>query len=217
MISASRVDYPGGGGSRSDIDGRASSAGLPATVAVDDDDAERGLVADLLGRHFNDLTHLDDLAVGLEMFATLDGGAGREALHGRRRRRRERGRVDHGGARRTGPHRPLANSSGRPVGTTSLGEDITEKMLAQRALAHRATHDPLTGLANRALIEERLAEAPAGPAPVAVIVCDLDGYKRVNDRLGHAAGDEVLRAVAGRLRGVCRHRIWSAAPPATSS
>jgi PAS domain S-box-containing protein len=104
--------------------------------------------ADLLGRHFNDFTHLDDLAVGLEMFATLDGGA--RSVQAEKRYMGadggvfERGRVDHGGARRTGPQRPLTNSSRRPVGTTSLGEDITEKMLAQRALARRATHDPLT-------------------------------------------------------------------------
>jgi diguanylate cyclase (GGDEF)-like protein len=76
---------------------------------------------------------------------------------------------------------------------------------AQRALAHRATHDPLTGLANRTLMDERLAQAAADATrPVAVILCDLDGFKHVNDRLGHAAGDEVLRAVAGRLRGICR-------------
>jgi PAS domain S-box-containing protein len=114
-------------------------------------------------------------------------------------------------------HTLVTNSAGRPVGTTSLGEDITEKILAQQALAHRATHDPLTGLANRALMEERLAEALAGPAPVAVIVCDLDGFKRVNDRLGHAAGDACcVRSRGGRGASAAR-TTWSAGPPATSS
>jgi diguanylate cyclase (GGDEF)-like protein/PAS domain S-box-containing protein len=102
-------------------------------------------------------------------------------------------------------HTLVTSTSGRPIGTTSLGEDITEKVAAQRELAHRATHDPLTGLANRTLLDERLAQAVADSTrPVAVILCDLDGFKHVNDRLGHAAGDEVLRAVAGRLRGICR-------------
>jgi diguanylate cyclase (GGDEF)-like protein/PAS domain S-box-containing protein len=280
----------------------------------------------LLGRHFNDLTHPDDLAVGLEMFATLEGGArsvqaekrylagdgrivhvtesitarrdnegrivrhvahirdttarvraerelaesarlfrdvlenvdlaalnmdangtitycnpelcrlvgwpaeellGRDwfetcvppddgearALHGEgiatgRIERHHEGLVQtRDGARRTirWSHTLVTNASGRPVGTTSIGEDITEKLAAQRALAHRATHDPLTGLANRTLMDERLGQAVADPRrPVAVIVCDLDGFKRINDRLGHAAGDAVLRAVAGRLRSICR-------------
>jgi diguanylate cyclase (GGDEF)-like protein/PAS domain S-box-containing protein len=141
-----------------------------------------------------------------------DNGEAR-ALHGEgvatgRIERHHEGQIlTRGGDQRTmrWSHTLVTNTSGRPIGTTSLGEDITEKVAAQRALAHRATHDPLTGLANRMLMDERLAQAAADPArPVAVILCDLDGFKRVNDRLGHAAGDEVLRAVAGRLRGICR-------------
>jgi diguanylate cyclase (GGDEF)-like protein/PAS domain S-box-containing protein len=280
----------------------------------------------LLGRHFNDLTHPDDLAIGMEMLATLEGGAssvqcekryltadagvvhvaesitasrdergrivryvahirdetariraeqelaesarlfrevlenvalaalnmdangtvtycnpelcrlvgwpadellGRDwfeicvppdegearALHGegiatgRIVRHHEGHILTRSGERRTirWSHTLVTNPAGRPIGTTSIGEDITEKMAAQRALAHRATHDPLTGLANRTLLDERLAQAVADTErPVAVILCDLDGFKRVNDRLGHAAGDQVLRAVAGRLRSICR-------------
>ena len=147
-----------------------------------------------------------------EICVPPDDGEAR-ALHGEgiatgRIERHHEGHIrTRSGERRTmrWSHTLVTNPSGRPVGTTSLGEDITEKMAAQRALAHRATHDPLTGLANRTLLDERLAQALADATrPVAVIVCDLDGFKRVNDRLGHAAGDEVLRAVSGRLRGVCR-------------
>ena len=69
---------------------------------------------------------------------------------------------------------------------------------ARRALRHRATHDPLTGLANRELFHERLADA-LRDGEAAVLYVDLDGFKPVNDRFGHAAGDEVLRIVARRL------------------
>ncbi len=72
---------------------------------------------------------------------------------------------------------------------------------------HQATHDALTGLPNRVLFLERLlAELPsAGPgAHLAVLFCDLDRFKQVNDALGHAAGDELLRQVAARLRAAIR-------------
>lgn len=72
---------------------------------------------------------------------------------------------------------------------------------------HQATHDTLTGLPNRALFRERLlAELPsAAPgAHLSVLFCDLDRFKQVNDALGHAAGDELLRQVAARLRAVIR-------------
>jgi diguanylate cyclase (GGDEF)-like protein/PAS domain S-box-containing protein len=73
-------------------------------------------------------------------------------------------------------------------------------------LRRRATHDPLTGLANRALVNQRLDEALAGPGghPVGLLFCDLDKFKEVNDRLGHDAGDDLLLQVADRLRGCLR-------------
>ena len=70
---------------------------------------------------------------------------------------------------------------------------------------HSATHDSLTGLANRELLmsaAESVARLPQ--SEVAVLMVDLDGFKRVNDTAGHRAGDEVLRAVAGRLRSCVR-------------
>jgi len=77
-----------------------------------------------------------------------------------------------------------------------------------RALEHQATHDALTALPNRALFQGRLEQALAGAArggdAVAVLFLDLDRFKVVNDSLGHAAGDDLLVAVAGRLAGCVR-------------
>ena len=88
--------------------------------------------------------------------------------------------------------------------------DVTAQQHLENELRHRAFHDPLTGLANRALFDERITQAlartqrAAGPQPVAVLCLDLDDFKGVNDTHGHAAGDEVLRAVARRLLSATR-------------
>jgi len=79
---------------------------------------------------------------------------------------------------------------------------------ADRQLRHLATHDPLTGLPNRVLLDDRLAQAMAHAdrdgRSFAVLVCDLDRFKLVNDSLGHRAGDELLQEVARRLGAVVR-------------
>jgi diguanylate cyclase (GGDEF)-like protein len=71
---------------------------------------------------------------------------------------------------------------------------------------HLAFHDSLTGLANRVRVEQRLTqcEAQQGPQAFALHIIDLDRFKELNDTFGHAAGDELLRAVAGRLQSLCR-------------
>ena len=82
--------------------------------------------------------------------------------------------------------------------------DVTENRMAQARTAHMAHHDTLTGLPNRLLLYDRLGQAlaaiPRGGNPVAVHYLDLDRFKPVNDRHGHAIGDDLLKAVAERLR-----------------
>jgi PAS domain S-box-containing protein len=86
--------------------------------------------------------------------------------------------------------------------------DVTSRRAREAALAHRAEHDSLTGLVNRARFQARLAEMltprevvePSEAKKAAVLFIDLDGFKPINDRAGHAAGDAVLVAVAARLR-----------------
>ena len=76
--------------------------------------------------------------------------------------------------------------------------DITEARVLQDELRHQATHDVLTGLANRVLLQQRVRES-APDAPICILLLDLDGFKQVNDGLGHHAGDEVLITVARRV------------------
>ncbi|HLH66047.1 MAG TPA: EAL domain-containing protein [Solirubrobacteraceae bacterium] len=79
---------------------------------------------------------------------------------------------------------------------------------AQGQLAYQALHDALTGLPNRALVldraEQMLSRARRDPTAVAALYIDIDGFKQINDTLGHATGDQVLRVVAGRLSEVIR-------------
>jgi diguanylate cyclase (GGDEF)-like protein/PAS domain S-box-containing protein len=79
--------------------------------------------------------------------------------------------------------------------------DITERLRAAEVLRYQATHDDLTGLPNRSAVKQLIGELLAGPTrqQVAVLFCDIDNFKRVNDSLGHDAGDELLVALARRL------------------
>ncbi len=83
-------------------------------------------------------------------------------------------------------------------GVVINARDTTDRHLAEEALSHQAVHDSLTGLPNRSVVLDRLGALEVGEE-VAVLFCDLDGFKHINDSLGHDRGDEVLREVASRL------------------
>ena len=159
--------------------------------------------ADLLALTFQQITHADDLDSDLDNLALLTRGA-----------------IDHYTMEKRYLTRDgesvwvrLAVSMARdeddaPAHYIAQVQDISAERAAHAKLEHQALHDPLTGLANRDLLMDRLAHALARSARsgqrTLVMFCDLDHFKSVNDSLGHDAGDAVLVTVADRLRAAVR-------------
>lgn len=102
----------------------------------------------------------------------------------------------------------LKDANGDVVGFRGTGRDVTERKQLEQKLADIATHDSLTGLPNRILLNDRiavgLAQAERSGSKLAVMMLDLDRFKDVNDTLGHSVGDELLKAVAQRLLKLVR-------------
>ena len=159
--------------------------------------------AELIGGRWADLVHPAD-AAGLE-------GAVNKLLGHPGADTRVEMRTSHADGSWRWTETTVANRMHTPgvSGMVLTARDVTEQRALTDELAHRALHDPLTGLANRALCMDRLAQALAraarSAASVGVAMVDLDGFKQVNDSLGHAAGDALLVEVAARLRAVLRH------------
>lgn len=103
---------------------------------------------------------------------------------------------------------PQLGADGKPIAYMAIRIDITARKHAEALIFHAATHDALTGLANRAALLERISEALAQMerqgGTLTVHMLDLDGFKHVNDTLGHAAGDHLLKELADRLRSSIR-------------
>lgn len=103
---------------------------------------------------------------------------------------------------------PVKDEQGRVTHFVAIGEDISERKLAESTIRHLAYYDHLTGLPNRRLFRDRFDQAAAaarrGRHSLALLYLDVDRMKRVNDTLGHAAGDALLKAVAGRIAGAVR-------------
>jgi diguanylate cyclase (GGDEF)-like protein/PAS domain S-box-containing protein len=103
--------------------------------------------------------------------------------------------------------RLMRDERGAPQTWVGFWTDITAQKSLEERLSHQATHDALTGLSNRASFIDRLERttlAARDETVTGVLYIDLDGFKQINDTLGHAAGDALLVAVAARLRGALR-------------
>lgn len=166
------------------------------------------------GRSFAELEGRTDREVGIpEPTALLWEGALRRVLDTGQREELEVPGMEGLGGEGAWFHivlTPEFGADGATVGVLTSGRDITALKHAEQALNHQARHDHLTGLANRALMDDRLRRALARldrhAGVVAVYYIDLDDFKEVNDRLGHAAGDQVIVEAARRLESLARRQ-----------
>jgi diguanylate cyclase (GGDEF)-like protein/PAS domain S-box-containing protein len=103
---------------------------------------------------------------------------------------------------------PIHDRQGQAIGAVIVFRDVTEAQAMTRQMTHSAQHDFLTGLPNRMLLNDRvnqaIALAPRHKGKVAVLFLDLDGFKHINDSLGHPIGDKLLQSVAKRLTDCLR-------------
>ena len=102
----------------------------------------------------------------------------------------------------------IRDSEGRVVNLVGVFSDITDEKREAERIRYRASYDALTGLPNRSLLHDRLLQALAKTSRergrLGVLFLDLDGFKPVNDRFGHLAGDHLLVALSERLQGCVR-------------
>ena len=154
-----------------------------------------------VGRNLHDIIHPDDAGIVEERLNGLvrEGKSG--LLHFRV-------------CRTTGEWVELETSASNLLGDPSVegivlnARDVTERRELERQLRHLAFHDPLTNLANRTLLRDRmdqaLARAQRHSTDAAVLFIDLDGFKKINDKMGHSAGDRVIQTVALRVASCLR-------------
>lgn len=158
---------------------------------------------ELLGRDSTSFTHPADLEITGDIHRLLTSGELQQARYVKRYVHRD-GRTIVVDVLKS----PARDEYGKTLYYVISQRDITEERLLVEQLSHQALHDPLTGLANRALFEDRLANAHArsvrSRGAGAVMLIDLDDFKNVNDTYGHLIGDQLLVALSARLSTITR-------------
>ncbi len=152
---------------------------------------------------FHDLTHPDDRKVDLKRFRKLLDGV--ESVYETEKRyvRKDGGIVwVHVSASL------VRDANGRPLHTVGVVQDVSQRKKMEDEIRHMAQHDVLTGLPNRRLfidiLNVELALTRRHGAKLGILFLDLDRFKEINDTLGHAVGDELLKQIAGRFRNTIR-------------
>jgi len=152
-----------------------------------------------------DITHPDDQAADAEVFRRVHSGE-TDRYQVEKRYVRSDGRVVWVSLHTS----VVRDSSGTALFGISQFEDIDDRIAEHRELERRASIDPLTGLLNRSELTDRvsasIADARTSGRPGALLFCDLDAFKPVNDTYGHAVGDQVLAIIAKRLQAQVRNR-----------
>jgi diguanylate cyclase (GGDEF)-like protein/PAS domain S-box-containing protein len=159
---------------------------------------------DLVGRSLFELVHPEDVILCQETWSTLQSQRARVARH--------ECRFVRSGSAAVPVQVSTSWVDAAPEGASEhmvlIVEDITDRKALEAQLVHRSLHDPLTGLPNRTLYQDRLRHAlergHRENTPTCVLIIDLDGFKAINDAYGHPIGDLVLVAFAERLRAVLR-------------
>jgi diguanylate cyclase (GGDEF)-like protein/PAS domain S-box-containing protein len=151
-------------------------------------------------KHF---TYPEDIGITEDVYRRINSGETDEVRYGKRFLHKN-GRIVVAEVSIS----PARNETGEAMYYVSSVRDITEERALAAQLSFQALHDPLTGLANRALFDDRLAQAHARVLRQggngAVLLIDLDDFKGVNDVYGHLVGDELLVSIARRFEGVTR-------------
>ncbi|WKE64265.1 sensor domain-containing diguanylate cyclase [Gallaecimonas kandeliae] len=155
---------------------------------------------ELLARPFTDFIHPDDIENTRQELAAL--GEGQDSINFENRYRDAKGQW-----RWIAWHCPALTQA--TTNLYAIARDITDRKRSEAEILHRALHDPLTDLCNRAAFEEKLADAIGlcGREPacqLALYLVDIDGFKAVNDSQGHQAGDRLLVTLAHRYRQLQR-------------
>lgn len=157
--------------------------------------------AELIGRKFFPLVHEDDVRTTISLMRSLSTPP--HTCH-----HELRALTGKGWRWLAWSHKAVLDEDNRVVAVVGIGRDITERKEAEDEIQQLAYYDTLTGLPNRSLLKDRLnqtlAQASRDERQVGVMFLDLDRFKAINDRLGHAIGDKLLKKIAARLRGCMR-------------